>query len=98
VDVKYTAFNRDGSPLHAELSAVFVEDLDPKKKASADRLSSPDLTHMRVVRAGDSLPLLCIEIYGSASHYLRVAEVNALDDFRVLEPGTSLYFPPFAAE
>ena len=24
VDVKYTAFDRDGSPLHAELSAVFT--------------------------------------------------------------------------
>jgi hypothetical protein len=96
VDVKYTAFDRDGSPLHAELAAVFVEDLDPAKKAAQDRLSSPDLTHRRVVIAGDTLPLLCLQIYGSSAHYLRVAEVNALDDFRVLEPGRELFFPPFA--
>jgi Contractile injection system tube protein len=95
VDIKYTAFDRDGSPLHAELAAVFVEDLDPKKKASADRLASPDLTHRRVVRSGDTLPLLCREIYGSAHHYLRVAEVNRLDDFRELRPGQELIFPPF---
>lgn len=95
VDIKYTAFNRDGSPLHAELDAVFVEDLDPKKKASKARLSSPDLTHRRVVLAGDTLPLLCSEIYGSSVHYLRVAEVNHLDDFRVLSPGQELIFPPF---
>lgn len=95
VDINYTAFERDGSALHATLAAVFIEDLDPKKKASLDRLSSPDLSHRRVVRSGDTLPLLCREIYGSAEHYLRVAEVNGLDDFRELEPGSALIFPPF---
>ncbi|MFV8751772.1 CIS tube protein [Nannocystaceae bacterium ST9] len=93
--VNYTAFDRDGSPLHATLTAVFVEDLDPKKKASSDRLASPDLSHRRVVRSGDTLPLLCREIYGSSVHYLRVAEANGLDDFRELEPGIELIFPPF---
>ena len=97
VDIKYTSFDRDGSPLHAELNAVFVEDLDPRKKAHRDRLSSPDLTHVREVRSGDTLPLLCREIYGSAEHVLRVAEVNGLDDFRVLTPGQAIFFPPYAA-
>ena len=95
VTINYTAFDRNGAPLHAELAAVFMEDIDPAKKASMDRLSSPDLTHRRVVRAGDTLPLLCREIYGSALHYLRVAEVNGLDDFRELHPGQELIFPPF---
>lgn len=95
VDINYTAFDRDGSPLHATLAAVFIEDIDPKKKASLDRLSSPDLSHRRVVRNGDTLPLLCREIYGTADLYLRVAEVNGLDDFRELEPGRALIFPPF---
>ena len=98
VDVHYTSFDRDGSPLRAELSAVFVEAVDPSKKAAMARLSSPDLTHRRVVVAGDTLPLLCDEIYGSAAHYLRVAEVNGLDDFRMLKPGQELSFPPFARQ
>src|SRR5689334_8452010 len=72
VDINYTSFDRDGSPLHAELAASFVEDVDPSKQASLDRLSSPDLSHTRMVKAGDTLPLLCREIYGSASYYLRV--------------------------
>lgn len=96
VDINYTSFDRDGSPLHATLAAVFVEDIDPEKKASLDKLSSPDLSHRRVVKAGDTLPLLCREIYGSADHYLRVAEVNGLDDLRVLAVGTELIFPPYA--
>jgi hypothetical protein len=93
--VNYKAFDRDGAPLHAELAAVFVEQLDPPKAAAELKLSSPDLTHRRVVVAGDTLPLLCRDIYGSPVHYLRVAQVNGLDDFRSLVPGQELIFPPF---
>lgn len=96
VDVKYTAFERDGSPLHAELTAQFVEALEPQKRAAHDAHQSPDLSHRRVVFAGDTLPQLCRQIYGSAHHYLRVAEVNALDGFRKLEPGMEIVFPPLA--
>jgi len=95
VDVNYKTFARDGSPLHAELAAVFVQQLDPKKSAAQLDLHSADLTHRRVVMDGDTLPLLCREIYGSSSHYLRVAQVNGLDDFRSLTPGQELMFPPF---
>lgn len=95
-DVKYTSFDRDGSPLHAELTAAFVEQLDPKLAAAEARFSSPDVTHRRVVREGDTLPLLCREIYGSAAHHLRVAQLNGLDDLRSLEAGQELIFPPFA--
>lgn len=96
VDIQYTAFARDGSPLRAELTARFIEAVDPKKKSAQLRLSSPDLTHVRVVRDGDTLPLLCREIYGSADHYICVARVNGLDDFRDLMVGQELIFPPFA--
>jgi hypothetical protein len=95
VDIDYQAFDRDGTPLHAVLAAVFVEQLDAVKQAAAEKRSSPDLTHRRVVVDGDTLPLLCREIYGSPSHYLRVAEVNRLDDFRNLTAGAELIFPPF---
>jgi hypothetical protein len=95
VDIDYQAFDRDGSPLHAVLAAAFVEQLDPAKQAAAEKRSSPDLTHRRVVVDGDTLPLLCREIYGSPSHYLRVAQVNGLDDFRTLTAGQELMFPPF---
>jgi nucleoid-associated protein YgaU len=96
VDINYTTFDADGSPLHAELAAQFLEDLAPKKKSALDNLLSPDLTHRRLVKAGDTLPLLCRDIYGTPEHYLRVAEANGLDDFRHLIPGQELLFPPYA--
>ena len=95
VDVRYTAFARDGAPLHAELDATFVEDLSPERKAAEERMSSPDLPHRVTVVEGDTLPLLCLRIYGSPEHYPRVAEVNGLDDVRELRPGQELMFPPF---
>lgn len=95
VDIQYKAFNRDGSPLHAELVATFVESVSPARQGRQANLQSPDLTHRRVVKEGDTLPLLCRAIYGAPVYYLRVAQVNGLDDFRSLTPGQELFFPPF---
>ncbi|PON10328.1 hypothetical protein C2W62_50650, partial [Candidatus Entotheonella serta] len=73
---------------------TFGEDLHPTKRARKEGKSSPDLSHTRLVKRGDTLPLLTKEIYGTSSHYLRVAQVNGLDDFRNLTPGQTLFFPP----
>jgi nucleoid-associated protein YgaU len=95
VTTTYTAFNRDGTPLRAEVDAHFVAAISPEESLSEHHLNSPDVTHHRLVRSGDTLPGLCREIYGSAGHYLRVAAVNGLDDLRALVPGTELVFPPY---
>ncbi len=94
VNINYVSFDRSGAPLRAELDASFVEDVARKKRLSKVGKSSPDLSHSRIVRSGDTLPLLCKEIYGSSEHYLRVARVNQLDHFRDLEPGMEIVFPP----
>lgn len=94
VDITYESFDKDGMPLHAKLAKTFVEDLHPSKRARKEGKSSPDLSHTRLVKRGDTLPLLTKEIYGTSSHYLRVAQVNGLDDFRNLTPGQTLFFPP----
>lgn len=97
VDISYTAFNRDGTPLRAELGVALISDVDAKKRAKKDKLSSPDLTHSRIVNHGDTLPLLTRAFYGSSARYLDVARFNALDDFRRLTPGQQIFFPPLAA-
>ena len=55
---------------------------------------SADLTHVRLVKAGDTLPRLCDEIYGEPRMYLEVARANDLDHFRALQPGMRIAFPP----
>lgn len=94
VTVSYTRFDRDGSPLRAELDVTLLSDEDVKKRMAKENKSSPDLTHHRIVKSGDTLPLLSKQIYGSSLYYFRVAQVNNLNDFRNLTLGQSLFFPP----
>ncbi len=90
----YTLFKADGAPLRAKGEATFHSSLTEKERVLKENTNSPDLTHTRVVKAGDTLPLLTKEIYGKESYYLEVARFNKLKNFRMLIPGTKLYFPP----
>ncbi|MCA8991590.1 MAG: hypothetical protein KDA88_06405 [Planctomycetaceae bacterium] len=94
VDISYTKFDRDGAALRAELDVTFISDESVKKRIRKENKGSPDVSHRRTVVAGDTLPLLTAEIYGSPEHYLFVAQANQLDNFRQLTPGQHLYFPP----
>ena len=94
VDITYNSFDRDGTPLRAELKVTFISDKEAKRLAKEENKKSPDLTHSRIVRAGDTLPLLTNAVYGSSAYCLDVARFNQLDDFRNLTPGQQILFPP----
>lgn len=93
-NVKYTLFKPNGEPLRANISASFVGSVDDTKRAAEERASSPDLARYHVVTEYDTLPLLAHRHYGDMRHYLEVARINALDDFRNLTVGQRLLFPP----
>ena len=94
VDITHTNFSRDGTPLRAELNASFISDKEAKRLAKEENKKSPDLSHSRIVREGDSLPLLTNAVYGSSAYYLDVARFNELDNFRSLTAGDQILFPP----
>ena len=94
--VTYTLFKPDGFPLRAKVAATFSEIADDELRVADEGRSSPDLTHYREVTDGDTLPLMCHRIYGEMHHYLPVARYNNLDNFRKLETGTRIAFPPLA--
>lgn len=87
-------FNSDGQPIRATAKAKFKGSIEERKRAAQEYRRSPDLTHVRTIKAGQTLPLLCSQIYGDPRHYLMVAERNHLDNFRSLQPGQELVFPP----
>lgn len=91
--VNYTMFKPDGSPLRAKIDASFKEFTDPVTEAKEANRQSPDVTHKRIIKQGDTLPNLCYEIYRNSSYYLHIAQANKLVDFRNLKPGTVLHFP-----
>jgi nucleoid-associated protein YgaU len=96
--IDYTLFAPDGTPLRAKLSVGFDQYLSPQEINQASGKSSPDLTHSRTVVAGDTLPVMCYNIYGDCKYYVWVARYNKLNHFRALQPGTIIYFPPFGTE
>jgi len=94
LQIEYTLFNPDGSPLRAKATAAFIgfrENLDGR---AAQNLSSPDLTHLVKVMPGDTLPLMCWRVYGDSHYYPEVARVNGLSSIRRLPVGADLIFPP----
>ncbi|MES3020485.1 MAG: LysM peptidoglycan-binding domain-containing protein [Pseudomonadota bacterium] len=94
--ITYKLFNPDGQPIRAMARVKFKGSIEEKKRIAKEDRRSPDLTHVRVVRAGDQLPLMCFRVYGDPRHYLAVANANGLSDFRKLTPGQTLQFPPLS--
>lgn len=93
-DIFYSMMDLDGTPLRAEIKALFIGSVSVKKKALQERRNSSDLTHIRTVKAGDTLPGMCFRIYGDSKYYLQVAEFNSIDQISTLKPGDQLVFPP----
>ena len=90
----YTLFKPSGEPLRAKVTLTFIEYQSTEEISKEAEQSSPDLTHIVEVKAGDTLPLLCYQIYRDCSYYTDVARINNLTNFRNLKPGIKLQFPP----
>jgi len=96
VDITHKLFNSNGTPIRAVAKVTFKSSIEEEKRAAKEDKQSPDLTHTRRVKLGDTLPQLCFTIYGDPSYYLQVAAANGLENFRRLTPGAELLFPPVA--
>lgn len=94
LDISYTLFKKDGTPLRAKASVKFEEAVDANLIAKEANPKSPDLTHLITVREGDTLPNICYKVYGEPGYYLEVARYNNVVNFRNLVPGSKLYLPP----
>lgn len=94
VSITYKMFKSDGTPIRAIAKVKFKSSIEEQKRAARENKSSPDLTHLRKVKRGDTLPQLCYTIYGDPRYYIQVATINGLANFRFLSPGSELIFPP----
>lgn len=92
--IAYKLFKPNGIPLRAVITANFTDNSDDKTSQAIAQNESPDLAHLHLVKAGDTLPSLCDRIYGDPNYYLEVARVNQIDNFRSLAAGSKLFFPP----
>ncbi len=94
--ITYTLFKPSGTPIRAKVGVTFLSFASEQQLEATANETSPDLTHLVTVVAGDTLPDLCHRIYGSSTYYLKVAAANGLTGFRTLPPGMQLIFPPLS--
>lgn len=94
MDITFKLFKSDGAPLRAVAKATFKGFVEDNLRIALENNSSPDLTHVRTVVEGDTLPLMTYRIYGDSRYYLEVAKSNNLTNFRKLKAGQRIYFPP----
>lgn len=93
--VNYTLINRLGLPLRATIDATFLTDVDDKVRASLiDKFTSPDVTKVHTVKAGDTIYNIAKNEYEDESYYLQIAQANDLKNYRRLKPGMQLILPP----
>lgn len=92
--IAYKLFKADGVPLRAVINANFSDASDDQTRVALAQDSSPDLTHVRVLGASDTLSALCDQIYGNVHLALQVARANGLTSARGLPAGTRVRFPP----
>ena len=96
MSVEYTMFKPSGEPLRAKVNLSFDGFMSKEEEALRANRSSPDLSHIIEVKAGDTLPLLCYRVYKDCSYYLQVARVNNITNFREIKTGDKLHFPPLS--
>jgi len=94
MSVENTLFKPSGEPLRAKIKMAFSGFMSKEEEALRANRSSPDLSHLVEVKAGDTLPLLCYRIYKDSSYYPEVAKINNITNFRDIKPGSKLHFPP----
>lgn len=94
IDISYTLFKTDGSPLRAKISLPFTQYISSKTVALNEKKSSPDLTHIVSVARGMSLPQLCLQTRNDDSLCIKIGNYNNLNKFRNLKGIRKLIFPP----
>ncbi|WP_456314709.1 CIS tube protein [Pseudomonas shirazensis] len=94
MDIEFKLFKPDGTPIRAIAKAKFQGFVEDILRTAKENNRSPDLTHYRTVKEGDTLPLMSYHIYGDSKYYLQLARVNNIINFRKLETGQKIFFPP----
>jgi len=94
VDVKYTLFLPDGTPIRAEASVSMEQALDEAKLSSQNPTSLSDARKLWVVTEGETLDWIAYQEYGNPAHWRHIAQTNNLLNPKDLRPGQLLKLTP----
>lgn len=94
LDINYTLFRPNGTPLRAKLNLTFKEDHEKLSSLMELDFRSADLTHVRILKEDERLDQITAAIYDTPRYHLQVAQANGLTTFRQPLTGQKLEFPP----
>lgn len=93
LNITYTLFSPEGTPLRAKLSLTLKEYRPVEIQLKDPPRSSPDVEKTWVVRRGDKYSSIAAAVYRDPAQWRAIAEANEVNDPRVLRPGTVLTLP-----
>lgn len=94
LDVNYTMFLPNGTPVRAEVQLGMVQTWDTDSQEGKNSKQSPDHAKVYTVRRGDTLQGIAAVEYDDHREWRRIATANGLADPMGLEPGMKLLVPP----
>jgi len=90
---RYSLFDESGKVLRARVSLTLKQYRSAEVQLRELKRSSPDRTHRRVLRAGETLSHIAAEVYGEPRLWRPIAEANDIDRPGAVTPGTALVIP-----
>lgn len=90
---KMTLFAEDGRRLRTRVVLSLKSYKSAEVQLRELKLSSPDRSHVRVLREGETLAHIAHEVYGDPRMWRPIAEANGIERPRFVEPGTPLWIP-----
>jgi nucleoid-associated protein YgaU len=90
---KMTLFSEDGRTLRARITLSLKSYKSAEVQLRDLKLQSPDRTHVRVLREGETLAHIANEAYGDPRMWRPIALANNIRRPRFIAPGTPLTIP-----
>ena len=94
LDVDYTMFLNDGTPVRAKVDMTLRVGLTSTELQEIKEQHSPDHAKLVTVQRGQSLSDIAADEYDNPGEWRRIANANDIDDPMSIEPGTKLIVPP----
>jgi LysM repeat protein len=94
VSGRFTLFLANGTPVRATLTVTFKEFVDVTVEVRNHPTESADHTKTHTVQRGDTLSGIAAAEFDDPALWRSIAQVNGIDNPRLLQPGRVLVIPP----
>jgi hypothetical protein len=93
VTQQFVLFSGDGKPVRAKLKVSFKEFITPKEQEEEHPTASSFPAQTYIVKDGETLSAIAYTLWNDPSLWRHLADQNALDNPRLVRPGTVLAVP-----